>query len=405
LFAVFTIQSSRAIALNDLSAPLFTGIPIFLINLILFIIGVITRKKDGESIFKFSKFTTFIVSFICVIVSSLLIVLAVPKFVNDNINNNGEEYVLNYLNQKYGDANYKIENIGKGYSYGGFVSADLESYDFTVRCDYFEDTFEVSLYDNFSVSKKDASGIRSDNFGEVYYPATCNFKDRFDFSDYVEEKTGIRWFNCYDIRHVIPNDYGKVPTLDELCVLAVDFYAETTVDMVNNAPVSDASYFSVTNVSGGVAITEYFGPAGIVVIPETINGKTVVEIKDEAFAFNTLIKGIKLADTIKVVGEDAFNNCDNLQVFVAGSGLKKLKTDALDQTDKLRYIELNDGLEVIEYSAITSNSDFDSIYVPSSVKSIESSGIILLGDEAIICEPGSAAEKYAKKQGYNYEYR
>ena len=55
----------------------------------------------------------------------------------------------------------------------------------------------------------------------------------------------------------------------------VDINKEITVEMVENAPVTDESFFKVVNVEGGVSIDEYTGIEEIVVIPEKIDGKSI----------------------------------------------------------------------------------------------------------------------------------
>ena len=69
--------------------------------------------------------------------------------------------------------------------------------------------------------------------------------------------------------------------------------SEITIDSVKNAKVTDASKFDYREVEGGIAITDYEGTDEIVVIPETIDGQTVVSIDRNAFVNNDTMKGLK----------------------------------------------------------------------------------------------------------------
>lgn len=179
---------------------------------------------------------------------------------------------------------------------------------------------------------------------------------------------------------------------------------EITVDDVKNAPVSPESDFEVYEPDSGVVIIDsYIGNEEIVVIPETINGKTVTEITDGAFVNADTVRAVKLADTIEVVGDSAFNLVDELEIVVAGTNLKRIEDYAFTSCPKLRCLELNDGLEYIGACAIGDNPSLKEFYIPGSVTEF---GSVLPEDDAIvICEAGSAAEEFVKKRGYEYRLK
>lgn len=177
-----------------------------------------------------------------------------------------------------------------------------------------------------------------------------------------------------------------------------------TVETLKNASASDERLFEVVDVDGGVSINAYIGDETIVVIPEEINGKPVVEVDDGAFIDVDTIRGVRLADSIKVIGDEAFNLCDNLEVFVCGSGLEEIGVTCMFSCPKLSVIELNEGLKTIKIGAIFAEECMPEIYVPASVVNMEG-GISTYSDLTIICEKGSVAEQYAIDEGINYEYK
>ncbi len=177
---------------------------------------------------------------------------------------------------------------------------------------------------------------------------------------------------------------------------------EITLEDLENAPVSPESDFHYYDVEGGIEVV-YDGDDEIVVIPETINGKTVTEIADGAFVNADTVRAVKLADTIEVVGESAFNLVDELEIVVAGSNLKRVEDYAFTSCPKLRCLELNEGLEYMGACAVVANPSLKEFYIPGSVKEIGS--ILPEEDAVVICEAGSVAENYCKGLGCNYRLK
>ena len=60
------------------------------------------------------------------------------------------------------------------------------------------------------------------------------------------------------------------------------------------------------------AVVSYSGTASSLIIPETVEGMTVVEIGVEAFMDNKSLVSIDLPDTITVIRARAFKGCTSL---------------------------------------------------------------------------------------------
>ena len=182
-----------------------------------------------------------------------------------------------------------------------------------------------------------------------------------------------------------------------------DLPAELTAEFVRNYPETDASQFTTASIEGGVTIYSYDGSETIVVVPEEINGEKVIAIDNKAFSMNTEIKAVKIADTITVIGSQAFINCKNLEIVLCGSGLETIEDYAFSNCPAIKYLELNEGLKTINELAI-SKASMTELYVPASVETINY-GIKLSSELKIVCEAGSVAETFAKENNFIYEIR
>lgn len=151
------------------------------------------------------------------------------------------------------------------------------------------------------------------------------------------------------------------------------------------------SDFLWESVAGGVAITGYTGTATAIFIPDTLDGKNVVEIRNGVFSQSEVV-GVKLPNTLTTVTEKAFFYCttlveiyfgDNVQQIAGhafegcislsriylNSTLKNIGECAFVNCPSLQRIELNDGLEAIERGAFCV-SGLTEIVIPGSVKMI-----------------------------------
>ena len=113
---------------------------------------------------------------------------------------------------------------------------------------------------------------------------------------------------------------------------------EVTQENLSTFPVTDESMFTTEPVEGGVSITGCSYERDVIVVPEQINGQTVVEISDYAF-MNTEIQGIVLPDTVTHIGVGAFDMCHELKYVDLGTGLKTIGAFAFSNCTSLMRVE------------------------------------------------------------------
>ena len=172
---------------------------------------------------------------------------------------------------------------------------------------------------------------------------------------------------------------------------------DITMDDLKNheeTPADDFEYGEGPNDS--IVIDGYTGEDPIVVIPNEIDGKKVMDF-GKTFTNNKDIVAIKIGDNIEEVAEGALTNCDNLKYIVFGKNVKAINNGLLGG-QKIEQVELNDGLEKLgcSPSGVGLLSKID-ISIPESVTEICFSGA-----KTMIVKAGSSAEAYAKENNMDY---
>lgn len=76
----------------------------------------------------------------------------------------------------------------------------------------------------------------------------------------------------------------------------------------------------------------------------------VYEIDDRAFA-NTGIKSITIPDTVREIGESAFDGCNSLTTVKVGNGITEIEERLFKNCTSLTSVTLPDSVREIEYSA------------------------------------------------------
>lgn len=125
-------------------------------------------------------------------------------------------------------------------------------------------------------------------------------------------------------------------------------------------------------------------------IPSELNGKKVVEVEYMTVYVPDKEITIVIPDTVKIIGSYAFCYSDDVVA-----------------------VEIPNSVEVIDSGAFVGDSKLKKITVPDSVKEMDDCGLGFNTDDnykkvkiqnfKMYCKKGSAAETYAKENGFSYE--
>ena len=103
---------------------------------------------------------------------------------------------------------------------------------------------------------------------------------------------------------------------------------------------------------GNATITGYSGSVSALAIPQTIDGHKVVAIGNSAFE-GTCLVNVTIPDTVTVIGDSAFENCDNLKNVKISENLKKLGIMAFGNCDALTEIEIPKNITTVKCNEYT----------------------------------------------------
>ena len=122
---------------------------------------------------------------------------------------------------------------------------------------------------------------------------------------------------------------------------------------------------------GTVTITDCDeGASGKLVIPATIEGKTVTSIGEYAFFTCTSLTSIAIPDSVTSIGNEAFYICRSLTSITIGNGVTSIGDAAFYSCRSLTSITIGNGVTSIGYAAFWNCTSLKSITVPDGITSI-----------------------------------
>lgn len=252
----YIVFANNALGLGDAIACLLVCGFSFISNVIILIFGLITKKIIKVESVKLNKNSLLVGILVILINTVILFVLPIIKY--NIFLKIGEKHVVNYLNNKYGNSNYKVVNVYEEYSNYGMWDKYLTGYYYEMSSDYMEDTFIISIDDRFNYIYADyflpvyysqKNGLKYDLRYSKWYTAVVS--DFLEFDNYVKkiiseqysmetEKIDVTkicrdyvesWSNLDGVKYnsnyyiVSPNS-GKIPTIQELIDSLVNYSVE-----------------------------------------------------------------------------------------------------------------------------------------------------------------------------------
>ncbi len=261
---------------------------------------------------------------------------------------------------------------------------------------------------------------------DIEYPENIVLKKRitsirdYAFSFDMEGNTGKRR-NYYDRIKTV-----SIPDTVEYIGTSAFDYCKKLKKI--NIPDSVTSLGDMCVFNGCESLNEITIPGSIKKLPygtfyDCKNLKKVTlkngiqKISQEVFFNCKNLSSINIPDTVTEI-DDAFSHCNSLKSIKLPKNIKTIKSQTFYSCKKMKEVTIQNNVTEIEDRAFDNCKSLKSITIPASVKKIGKMafGYVLKyqpsGDESYIDVPikdftikgykGTAAEKYAKKNGFKF---
>jgi hypothetical protein len=126
------------------------------------------------------------------------------------------------------------------------------------------------------------------------------------------------------------------------------------------------------NADSTVTITGYTGAGGAVVIPDIIDGMSVVSIGSNAFYNLTSLTSVIIPDSVMSIGNAAFRGCNSLTSVTIGNSVTSIGNYAFSNCSGLTSVIIGSSVTNIGSYAFYNCTHLSSVTIPDSVTSIGS---------------------------------
>lgn len=209
-------------------------------NIIFLIVGIVyfirQKKKLKQRKRKLKNYVLLkvILTFLCICGISFLLAY-LPKFFKSDIEKYIENYVEEYMTNKYGNGNFKVLSVKKAYD-GGLWEEEVHSgYYINIRTNYLDkptfmfidgitkETFEVS-YDGLLLDYYEKI---DKNYGDItFFRNHIMLLKNKEIEEVYQKKYGLDVDFDIECYYDIPDNYGHIPSIDELvglCPVKTDY--------------------------------------------------------------------------------------------------------------------------------------------------------------------------------------
>ena len=176
-------------------------------------------------------------------------------------------------------------------------------------------------------------------------------------------KRSKRWILFFFLLLFVQVFWGNVKVVQDDMLL----YAATN----KNGDEEEAYVYEVQK-DGTIAILEYVAKDKEVIIPDSINGRTVSSIGTGAFIDCNWIEKVEIPDSVEKICTSAFTRCSNLKSVRLSDNIESIGAEAFWKCESLEEIVLPSQLQEIGSYAFACCSSLQEIQIPQKVTKINS---------------------------------
>jgi len=229
-------------------------------------------------------------------------------------------------------------------------------------------------------------------------------------------KEGDQWYVKNLSEVILPDTITSMDTGAFMCNSIKSFTFPPLIKELPHSVLENCT--ELTSVSFGNKVSEFGGRAfyGCVSLKDITIPNTVTILKAQVFENCTSLKRIAFGEGLTQIGDECFQSCQGLKAVDIPSNVKSIGRNAFFACESLTVVNIPDGVESIGSYAFACSKDMKRVYIPDSVKTIGDRAFGYhgwcetpthhkqekLADFTIYGKKGSAAEAYAKKNGFGF---
>ncbi|MCL1964362.1 MAG: leucine-rich repeat domain-containing protein [Firmicutes bacterium] len=127
-------------------------------------------------------------------------------------------------------------------------------------------------------------------------------------------------------------------------------FASDAFLVMEGIPTFYSGDFEYTVTNGNATIVKYSGSAGILAVPDQLDGHGVEKIGDEAFSGCRNLTGVTLPDGLTSIGDGAFARCGSLTGVTLPDGLISIGDGAFSHCGSLTSVTIPESVAVMGHS-------------------------------------------------------
>lgn len=255
----------------------------------------------------------------------------------------------------------------------------------------------------------------------------CSSLETLDIPDTVTTIGDYAFQRCYALKEM--NIPAAVESFSETALIECPVIETITAEGNSNYKVEDNILYSsdgktlihaaAASVSGSVYISDNVTAISSGAfsycseITELFIPSSVKKIGDLAFYFCTRLRSVDFSEGLSEIGSLAFGSCTALETVEIPTTVSTLKSQVFCDNAALTKVIIPETVKTVEEGAFFACSNLKNIIIPKSIDTIgdyafgytfNSAGTDYAAVEGFSMSvySGSAAEKYAKKSGFEY---
>lgn len=139
-------------------------------------------------------------------------------------------------------------------------------------------------------------------------------------------------------------------------------------------------------------------------LQKVVLSNKITRLNDAMFANCTSLQKINIPKNCSYIGKRTFKNCSKLKKVTLSNKITKLNSEVFADCSALQKVNIPKKCTNIGPLAFAYCENLKTLVIPSSVKKISRWAFTGCKNLTIICEKGSNAERYAKKNEVKYRY-